>query len=110
MAFWWAWDADENIFMEITRREDIGADLKAPLAARGGVDTPGYTLVSAVQAGNVIVHYDSAAERIVGVSRVTGERYNEPIWWAARGSYARKAAVTLSGFRGSQSPSKASAS
>lgn len=80
--------------MEITRREDIGADLKAPMAARGGVDTPGYTLVSAVQGGDVIVHYDSAAEVIVGVSRVTGERYNEPIWWAARGSYARKAAVT----------------
>ncbi|WP_426504276.1 protein NO VEIN domain-containing protein [Dactylosporangium sp. McL0621] len=92
-AFWWSGRADENLFMEITRREDIGRDLRAPLAARGGVDTPGYTLVSAVQAGSVVVHYDSAAEQIVGVSRATGERFNQPIWWAARGSYARKAGV-----------------
>ena len=27
----------------------------------------------------------------MGVSRATGERYNEPIWWVARGSYARQA-------------------
>lgn len=92
-AFWWSTRPDENLFMEITRREDIGVDLKAPLAARGGVETPGYALVSAVQAGSIVVHYDSAAEQIVGVSRATGERFNQPIWWAARGSYARKAGV-----------------
>lgn len=77
--------------MEITRRDDIGSDVKAPIAARGGVSTPGYALVSAVQANNLVIHYDSAAEQIVGVSRATGERYNEPIWWVARGSYAKKA-------------------
>jgi hypothetical protein len=81
------------MFMEITRREDIGTDLKAPLTARGGVNTPGYALVGAVRAGNLVIHYDSAAEQIVGVSRATGERFNQPIWWAARGSYARKAGV-----------------
>jgi hypothetical protein len=79
--------------MEITRRDDIGDDLKAPLAARGGVDTPGYALVGAVEAGGIVIHYDSAAEHIVGVSRATGEQFNQPIWWAARGSYARKAGV-----------------
>jgi hypothetical protein len=90
-AYWWSERPDENLFMEITRRDDIGADLKAPLAARGGVETPGYALVNAVQAGDIVVHYDSAIEQIVGVSRATGERFNEPIWWASRGSYARKA-------------------
>jgi len=79
--------------MEITRREDIGADLRAPLAARGGVDTPGYALVGAVREDDVVIHYDSSAEAIVGVSRATGECFNQPIWWAARGSYARKAGV-----------------
>ncbi|GAA1738400.1 protein NO VEIN domain-containing protein [Nonomuraea bangladeshensis] len=91
VTYWWSQRSGENLFMEITRRDDTGGDLKAPTTARGGVNTPGYTLVSAVQANSVIVHYDSAAEQIVGVSRATGERFNEPIWWAARGSYARKA-------------------
>ena len=93
MAFWWEHDSSENLFMEITRRDDVGVDLKAPLSARGGVDTPGYALVNAVKAGDVIIHYDSAAEEIVGVSRASGERRNQPIWWAARGTYARKARV-----------------
>ncbi|GGP18480.1 hypothetical protein LDL08_33230 [Nonomuraea glycinis] len=91
VAYWWSQRSDENLFMEITRRDDIGSDLKAPIAARGGVSTPGYALVSAVQANNLVIHYDSEAEQIVGVSRATGERYNEPIWWVARGSYARQA-------------------
>lgn len=93
MAFWWEHESDENLFMEITRRDDVGVDLKAPLAARGGVDTPGYALVNAVKAGDVIIHYDSAAEQIVGVSRATGERTHQPLWWASRGTYARKAGV-----------------
>ena len=37
-GYWWERDAGENVWMEITRRDDIGADLKAPSAARGGVD------------------------------------------------------------------------
>lgn len=108
-AYWWSHRLNEDLFMEITRRDDIGADLKAPITARGGANTPGYTLVSAVQANSIVVHYDSAAEQIVGVSRATGERFNEPIWWAARGSYARKAGaeprwlpglvVALEGYR-----------
>ena len=92
-GFWWSGHSGENVFMEITRRDDIGTDLKAPLAARGGVETPGYTLVGAVEAGSIVVHYDSNSEEIVGVSRATGERVNQPIWWAARGTYARKANV-----------------
>ncbi len=91
VAYWWSERSDENLFMEITRRDDIGSDVKAPIAARGGVSTPGYALVSAVQADNLVIHYDSAAEQIVGVSRATGDRYNKPIWWVARGSYARQA-------------------
>jgi hypothetical protein len=36
-----------NIWMEITRREDIGADLKTPPAARDGGVTGSYVLVPA---------------------------------------------------------------
>jgi hypothetical protein len=39
MAQWWANEPGERYYMEITRREDIGADLRAPVAARGGAGT-----------------------------------------------------------------------
>ena len=90
-SFWWSGDPDEIYCMEITRRRDIGGDLGAPLEARGGVTTPGYALMHEVRPGDVVIHYDSIARSIVGVSRVTGEAYYEPIWWVARGSYARAA-------------------
>lgn len=80
-----------NIFMEITRRDDIGTDLKAPSTARGGVPTPGYSLVSEVLPGDVVIHYDSRQEAIVGVSVVTGPSESAPIYWVARGTYARRA-------------------
>jgi hypothetical protein len=36
---WSMRSAGENVWMEITRRNGIGADLKAPSAARGGMAT-----------------------------------------------------------------------
>jgi Family of unknown function (DUF6416)/Domain of unknown function (DUF3883) len=89
--FWWDSDPGENVYMEITRRDDMGADLKAPSAARGGGITPGYALVAAVGPGDVVVHYDSREEQIVGVSVVTGTAEPAPIYWVARGTYARRA-------------------
>ena len=77
--------------MEITRRDDIGADLKAPSAARGGVTTASYALVPLVQPGDVVVHYDSRQEAIVGVSVASSVAEPAPIYWVARGGYARRA-------------------
>ena len=77
--------------MEITRRNDIGADLKAPVAARGGASTPGYALVSVLGIGDIALHYDGNAEAIVGASLVTGPAEPAAIYWVARGSYARRA-------------------
>jgi hypothetical protein len=93
MAYWWSNSDDENLFMEITHRENIGEDLRAPLSARGGLDTPGYTLVGSVKKGDLVIHYDGESDSIVGVSRATGERFYQPVWWAALGTYARKAGV-----------------
>lgn len=76
--------------MEISRRPDIGGDLKAPLEASGGLLTPGYSLIGDVRAGDVVIHYDSHHEVIIGVSRATGDNYYAPIWWVARGSSARE--------------------
>lgn len=89
--YWWSADPDENVFMEVTRRDDIGADLKAPATARGGVVTPGYALVSAVKPGDIVLHYDGKEEAIVGASLATGGPEPTAIYWVARGSYARRA-------------------
>lgn len=89
--YWWERATGENAFMEITRRDDIGADLKAPVAARGGVATASYALVPLVRSGDVVIHYDSRQEAIVGVSVATGPPEPAPIYWLARGTYARRA-------------------
>ena len=44
-GYWWERALGENAWMEITRRDDMGEDLKAPSAARGGVTTASYALV-----------------------------------------------------------------
>ena len=79
--------------MEITHRDNIGADLKAPSAARGGVATASYHLVhlNLVQPADVVVHYDARKEAIVGVSVATSTAEQAPIYLVARGSYARRA-------------------
>jgi len=89
--YWWDREADENVFMEITNRHDIGMDLKAPSAARGGAATASYALVPLVSPGDIVVHYDSRHEAIVGVSVAFSFAEPAPIFWAARGSYARRA-------------------
>jgi hypothetical protein len=70
---WWDDDPTQNLFMEITTRTDIGSYLKAPKAARGGQATPGSALVDLVKPGDVVVHYSSTAEAILGTSAVAGE-------------------------------------
>jgi hypothetical protein len=90
-GYWWERNAGENLWMEITRRDDIGADLKAPSVARGGVVTASYALVPLVQPGDIVVHYDSRQEAVVGVSVAFSSAEPAPIYWVARGSYARRA-------------------
>jgi Domain of unknown function (DUF3883) len=109
LAYWWEREPAENVFMEITRRDDIGSDLKAPSAARGGAATASYTLVPLVRPGDVVIHYDSRREAIVGVSVAASGPEPAPIHWVARGTYARRAGeqarwlpgirVTLSQYR-----------
>jgi hypothetical protein len=90
-AYWWERVPGENVFMEITRRDDIGANLQAPVTARGGVTTASYSLVPLVRPGDVVIHYDSHVEAIVGVSVAVESAEPSPIYWVARGSYARRA-------------------
>jgi hypothetical protein len=78
-----------NVWMEIIRREDIGADLKAPSAACSGGVTGSYVLVPAVRPDDVVIHDHSRREAIVGVSVAASSAEPAPIYWVSRGSYAR---------------------
>lgn len=49
------------------------------------------SLVPLVQPGDIVVHYDSHQEAIVGVSVASSVAEPAPIYWVARGSYARRA-------------------
>ncbi len=53
--------------------------------------TASYHLVPAVRPGDVVIHYDSRREAIVGVSVATGPAEPVPVFWVSRGSYARRA-------------------
>jgi hypothetical protein len=93
MGYWWSGDPQEIYFFEITRSRELGTSLRAPLTAPGGSPMPEYALVPEVAQGNIVIHYDSIDERIVGVSQVSGPPFLEPVSWTARGSYARRAGV-----------------
>jgi hypothetical protein len=99
---YWDNDPSDNAFMEITQRADIGGDLRAPRLGRDGHLTASYRLVPEVKPGSVIVHYDSrhGHEAIIGVSLAVGPPEPSAIYWAARGSYARRAGVRPSWLPG----------
>ena len=102
-ARWWHGQSAERYWLEATDREDIGADLRAPLADASGRDNWRYTLFREADIGDVVFHYDSgSANAIVGWSRVAGKAEPQSIVWAARGSYARERGdtpVERSGYR-----------
>ncbi len=97
-------DLPVKAFMEITRREDIGADLNVALEARGGVASASYRLVPLVRPGDVVIHYDSRNEAIVGVSVATGHPESTSVFWVSRGSYARRAGEQARWLRGIRVP------
>jgi hypothetical protein len=93
MAYWWDSRPNERLWIEITRRGDLGKDLRAPRLGRGGGLTASYKLVPEVAAGDVVVHYRSDLEAIVGASLAVGAARPQAIYWAARGMSARRAHV-----------------
>jgi hypothetical protein len=91
---WWAGDPRENLWLEVTRRDDIGANLKAPQANERGEDYWSYSLIHEIQEGDVIYHYDGVAQAITARSVATGIVWTQDVVWAARGSSARSANIT----------------
>jgi hypothetical protein len=88
---WWDGREDERIWVEVTSRPDLGADLKAPDDANQDGSSWRYSLFRSAQAGDRVLHYRTGkGAGIVGASVVAGLPISQPIVWKARGSSARK--------------------
>ena len=90
---WWANDPAERFWLEITDRDDIGADLHIPQTGDDGTEFWGYSLIKEVNPGDVIFHWDKRDGGIVGQSEAIGEVWEAPVVWGARGTSARTAGV-----------------
>ncbi len=91
---WWDVAEREIFWLEITGRPDIGADLKAPQRDDEGSEYWSYSLVTEVDNGDVVFHYNRLEHSIVGWSRAVGQAWDEDIVWGARGGTARRSHVT----------------
>jgi hypothetical protein len=87
---WWDADPAQIYWMEITGRNDLGANLAAPQTDERGADYVGYTLVHEVRDGDVVFHFDRKLRQIVAWSRAVGGPYTGTIVWAARGTSFRQ--------------------
>lgn len=76
-------------WMEITNRRDIGVNLNAPAGDKNGAPNWSYDSLRAVRAGDVVYHYDSNRQAIVGSSVAVGEPWMDQVFWAARGTRSR---------------------
>lgn len=90
---WWADRPVENVWLEVTRRRDIGANLKAPQANEQEETFWSYALIREVRDGDIVYHYDGVAQAITARSIATGSVWEDAVIWAARGSYARSANI-----------------
>lgn len=90
---WWRGRSDELFWLEVTRRTDLGENLKAPQTNEHGQEFWSYALLKEVREGDVIFHYDGIAQAIVAGSRAVGTYWEDEVFWAARGASARAANV-----------------
>jgi hypothetical protein len=90
---WWAARPDENCWLEVTRRPDIGANLNAPQANEKEREFWSYSLIKEIREGDLVFHYDGVAQAITAQSQATGEVWEDEVVWAARGSSARSANI-----------------
>ena len=90
---WWASDPGERFWLEVTRRDDIGVNLKAPQTGENGSDQWRYSIIKEIADGDIIYHYDGYTRAIVARSVATGQVWADDIIWAARGLSARSANI-----------------
>lgn len=89
---WWTADPLQRFWMEITDRDDLGADLFAPTTDGSGRPYWGYELITYVQPGDIVLHWHktlAGEPGIVGWSQATGVYEDTDIAWQAHGTVGR---------------------
>ncbi len=92
---WWRDDPAECYWMEITNREDLGANVRALQRDGSGRENWSYTLVTALRPGDIVLHWHKERDRtpgIVGYSRAAEGPFDDALVWNARGSYGQSRA------------------
>lgn len=90
---WWADNPDEVFWLEVTDRKDIGTDLNAPQIRDDGHEYYGYSLISEVREGDIVLHYHKDKSAIIAWSKASGSMWADDVVWGARGTAARLAGV-----------------
>src|SRR5262245_33831745 len=89
MAYWWESDPTERYWVEITDRDDLGADLKCPQTDEAGRDYWSYSLIHDITPGDTIFHYSTKGKSFRGASIAGGPIEDRPIVWAPHGTVGR---------------------
>lgn len=95
---WWAADPAQKYWLEITDREDLGADLHAPKLDGSGRVNWTYELVRYVQPGDTVLHWHKyliGRPALVGYSQAVGPLTEDTIIWQAHGTYGRARAEAM---------------
>lgn len=87
--YWWSGDESECYWLEVTNRPDIGADLNAPLEDEAGKKQWSYAFVAEPNSGDVVFHFHTPSESIVGRSIIDGDAWPDEVVWGAQGTSAR---------------------
>ena len=90
---WWQDRPSECYWLEVTRRRDIGENLKAPQTNEHDGEFWSYSLLEEIRDGDVVYHYDGIAQAIVARSVASGIAWEDELVWAARGLSARAASI-----------------
>ena len=76
---WWLNNSSERFWLESTDRKDMGKNLIAPISTHAG-----QKLVSYVEDGDIVLHYDQTKRSIVAISMAQGSPFQSEIRWPDR--------------------------
>jgi hypothetical protein len=89
MHRWWDGQKGEHYWMEVTERDDLGADLNAPREDETGKSQWSYELVREADDGDIVFHFHKPKEAIVAYSVIRDEAWEDEVVWGAKGTSAR---------------------
>lgn len=89
MQDWWEELPNERYWCEVTDRQDVGADLKAPTHDEAGRQYWSYNLIKDVHSGDIVFHYSTNDKAFIGASVAGSPMEERPIVWSPHGTSGR---------------------